>query len=81
MARVMQISARAILGFTAAATLGGCAVVASDRPAEPVIYVYRYQQVWLTPEERMLAQCWDGVTLTCIGGLGRLATQLCECPL
>ena len=77
---VMRTSARLILGFTMAAALAGCAVVGGDMRSEPVIYVYRYQQLWLTPDERELAQCWDGGPLTCAGSLGRLVTQLCECP-
>ena len=81
MGKVMRITARVTLGFTAATTLGGCALVGGDMPSEPVIYVYRYQQVWLTPDERELAQCWNGGALTCAGGLGRLSTLLCECPL
>jgi hypothetical protein len=65
-----------------ASTDTGCSLSGDDvRPEMPAIYIFRHQQVWLTPDEREAALCWNGGQLLCSGGLGRLASLLCECPL
>ena len=78
----MWQSARSTLVAVLAGTLAACSLPSTEmRSPARVLYVYRYQQVWLTPDEREAAQCWNGGALNCAGGLGRLSTLLCQCPL
>ena len=81
MSSVIWKSTRIALALAATAALAACSLSGSDRVPPPALYVFRYQQVWLTPDERDAAVCWNGGALLCAGGLGRLATLLCECPL
>ena len=78
---VMRKSPRPTLAIAAAAALAACSLSGSDQEPPPVRYVFKYQQVWLTPDEREHAQCWNGAALVCAGGLGRLSELLCQCPL
>lgn len=72
---------RLLFTFASAGALTACSLSARDLEPPPVLYVYKYQQVWLTPDEREYAQCWNGAALVCAGGLGRLSELLCQCPL
>jgi len=74
-------SVRLILALAASAALAACGFAGRDLEPPPAIYVFKYQQVWLTSDQREAAQCWNGAALLCAGSFGRLATQLCECPL
>jgi hypothetical protein len=81
MSNVILKSTPTALAIAAAASLAACSLSGRDLEPPPALYVYKYQQLWLTPEERELAQCWNGGALICAGGLGRLSTLLCQCPL
>lgn len=77
----MRQSARSTLAIVLAGTLAACSLAGGGMWSDaPAIHIFRYQQVWLTPDERRLAQCWNGGALICSGGMGRLSTMLCECP-
>ena len=59
--KVMWQSARSTLVAVLAGTLAACSLPSTEmRSPARVLYVYRYQQVWLTPDEREAAQCWNG---------------------
>ena len=77
----MWKSTRLMLAIAGAAALAACSVSGSDREPPPARYVFKYQQLWLTPDEREMAQCWNGGPLICADGIGRLSALLCECPL
>jgi len=77
----MWKTTRLTLAIAAAAAFAACSLSGSDREPPPALYVFKYQQLWLTPDERETAQCWNGAALICSDGIGRLSELLCECPL
>ena len=77
----MRTLARVAFALAGFAALAACSLSNSDMEPPPAIYVAKYQQVWLTPDERELAVCWNGGALSCAGGLGRLSPLLCQCQL
>jgi hypothetical protein len=81
MRTILWNSTRLALAIMGAAALTACSLSAADREPPPPLYVFKYQQLWLTPDEREMAQCWDGGPLICSDGIGRLSELLCECPL
>lgn len=78
---VILKSTRVMLAVAAVAPLAACSLSGSDLDPPPPLYVYKYQQLWLTPYDRERAQCWNGAALICAGGLGRLSELFCQCPL